>query len=535
MEITSLSLTESDAQIFLRGVPDSGRAPLAAQQLREWVAEQGFADCMEVPGGLDAASNECNTAAQPFVVQVLQRRNAEVLVQVAKDEMSASILITAPQGGKVAGENDVLLSLREWGVVAGVDMDAIRQSCAAQPVAQAVRVAEGVWPQDGTDARFEPLVPEVVDRAPRTNEDGLIDYREQGAIAVVQPGQQLMRRTPATPGVPGFTVKGVVLAQRKGLDVPYASGLVGVQPSATDPDVLTAVGQGIPVRLANGIHVEPVLQLPEVNLASGNVYFDGTVRVAGEIIPGMKVQASGDIEVGGTVDGAQLQAGGSVLVKGGIIAQAQVQAGHTVSARFVEGATVQAGQLIAVADMVLQSSLRSGAQVVIGAKNPARARLVGGVTQVDQLLKVPHLGSDKAAAKTRVILGYNPEAEARLAEVLARMEQEKQHEAKLDKLREQLRNAGDPKGVSPKVHEAWKQIQRQWAASMQERDALQAQLEQLRSARLELGQSTSGVVELQWGRTRLPLRTDVSAGTLRLDASGTPVHADRKGFETPLL
>ena len=34
----------------------------------------------------------------------------------------------------------------------------------------------------------------------------------------------------------------------------------------------------------------------------------GTVRVAGEIIPGMKVQASGDIEVGGTVDGAQLQA-----------------------------------------------------------------------------------------------------------------------------------------------------------------------------------------------------------------------------------
>src|SRR5574343_286840 len=104
MEITSLSLTESDAQIFLRGVPDSGRAPLTAQQLREWVAEQGFADCMEVPGGLKAASNECNTAAQPFVVQVLQRRNAEVLVPVAKDEMSATILITAPPGGNVARE-----------------------------------------------------------------------------------------------------------------------------------------------------------------------------------------------------------------------------------------------------------------------------------------------------------------------------------------------------------------------------------------------------------------------------------------------
>ncbi len=535
MEITSLSLSESDAQIFLRGVPDAHRPALTGAQLRDWLGEQGCADCAMLDATLEAAAQECNRASQPFVVLVAQRRNAEVLVQCAADDMAADVLITAPQGGKKAAESDVLLALRGFGVVAGVDAEAVRAACAQQPLATPVRVAEGVHAQHGTDARFEALVPDVVDRAPRLNEEGLIDYREHGAIAAVAPGQQLMRRVPATAGVPGFTVRGAVLAQRVGVDRPFANGLVGVQPSADDPNVLTASGTGVPVRLPCGVNVEPVLQVDEVNLGSGNIHFDGTVRVKGEVIPGMTVQASGDIEVGGTVDGAQLQCGGSVIVKGGIIAQARVQAAHSVSARFVEGATVQAGQLIAIADMALQSELRSGDQIVIGAKNPQRGRLVGGVAQADQLLKVPRLGSDKAASTTRVVLGYSPELEARLQELQEQLEQQKQHEAKLDKLRLQLRNLGDPKGVLPKVQDAWKQVQRQWATTMQERDAVQAQLQRLRGARLELGHSSSGDVELQWGRARFALRRECPAGTLRLDAGGTPVHADRKGCETPLV
>ncbi|MGQ0710405.1 MAG: FapA family protein [Rhodoferax sp.] len=534
MEITSLSLTESEAQIFLRGVPDPSRLALSPELLHQWMAEQGYGDCAVGDGALEAAVQECNGAAQPFVVLVARRRNAEVLVQCSADDMAADVLITAPQGGKNATEADVLLTLRGFGVVAGVDEQAVRQACANQPLSTPLRVAEGVHPQNGTDARFDALVTDVVDRSPRVNDEGLIDYREHGAIAQVAPGQQLMRRIPATPGVPGFTVRGAVLAQRVGVDRPFASGLLGVQPSADDPNVLTASGTGVAVRLPCGVNVEPVLEVDEVNLGSGNIHFDGTVRVKGEVIPGMTVQASGDIEVGGTVDGARLHAGGNVLVRGGIIAQARVEAVHTVAARFVEGAVVRAGQLIAIADMALQSELRSGDQIVIGAKNPQRGRLVGGVAQADQLLKVPCLGSDKAASATRVVLGYSPELEARLQEVMEQLEQHKQHEAKLDKLRLQLRNLGDPKGVLPKVQEAWKQIQRQWAAAMQERDALQAQLQRLRSARLELGRSSSGDVELQWGQQRFALQRECPAGTLRLDAGGTPVHADRKGWETPL-
>lgn len=55
--------------------------------------------------------------------------------------------------------------------------------------------------------------------------------------------------------------------------------------------------------------VEPILRVAEVNMATGNIHYDGTVQVDGEVQHGMLVQASGDIIVSGTVDGGVLEAG----------------------------------------------------------------------------------------------------------------------------------------------------------------------------------------------------------------------------------
>ena len=60
-------------------------------------------------------------------------------------------------------------------------------------------VAAGTLPVPGEDARFDPLIQEISDRAPKVNADGLIDYREHGGICLVEPGTPLMRRTPAEP------------------------------------------------------------------------------------------------------------------------------------------------------------------------------------------------------------------------------------------------------------------------------------------------------------------------------------------------
>ena len=129
-------------------------------------------------------------------------------------------------------------------------------------------------------------------------------------------------------------------------DEAFAPALSGVQVALEDSNLLKATVVGQPVLVSHGVMVEPVLRLAEVNLASGNIYFDGTVQIDGEVTQGMKVQAKGDIEVGGTVDGGLLDAGGDIRVAGGIIAGAQVKAHGAVSARFGENCSIWAGTVI---------------------------------------------------------------------------------------------------------------------------------------------------------------------------------------------
>ena len=186
-----------------------------------------------------------------------------------------------------------------------------------------------------------------------------------------------MRRIPPTTGTVGRNVRGGVVEPEPGNNELFAESLLGAYVAADDANLLRAVFSGQPVRCGNGVTVEPILHFRNVNMATGNVSFDGTVSIEGEVLPGMKVHATGDIVVGGVIDGAELKAGGDIRIGGGIIAKAQVEAGGAVSARFVEGSQVLAGTTIAIDDTALQSDLQANNQIVVGLKSP-RGRLAGG-------------------------------------------------------------------------------------------------------------------------------------------------------------
>ena len=341
MDLAGISLTETDGQVFLRHQPVAGRVPVDAAMLHALLDQAGYAGCLVNEEAITRAAAECNTQQIPFVVQVADRRDAAIQVEVAPDEMAAQVSLVAPQGGKPASVDEVLQALADAGVVFGIDTAALAQACAAGQVAH-VAVASGAAPENGRDTAFEPLLPKTTDRAPKLDANGLIDYREHGGITVVKPGEALMRRVPPTPGVAGHTVRGRELPPRAGVDEPFAPALAGAQVASDDPNLLKAAVTGQPVLVDRGVTVEPLLRVKEVNLATGNIYFDGTVQVDGEVMHGMKVQASGDIVVGGTVDGGLLEAGGIIAQ-----AQAQVQA-RSSGRRFRDRHDAAAGSLAGV-------------------------------------------------------------------------------------------------------------------------------------------------------------------------------------------
>ncbi|MES2581373.1 MAG: FapA family protein [Pseudomonadota bacterium] len=447
--------------------------------------------------------------------------------------MTAEISLTVPQGGKHATVTRILQALAEAGVGYGIDEAAVLQACASGQADHAP-VAHAVRPENGHDTVFQALVPEVSDRAPKIDANGLIDYREHGGIIVVQAGDPLMRRIPPTQGVMGHTVLGRELPARAGLDAAFATSLTGVQVAMEDSNLLKASVAGQPVLVSQGVMVEPVLHLPEVNLASGNIYFDGTVQIDGEVAHGMKVQAKGDIVVGGTVDGALLEAGGDIRVAGGIIAQAQVRAEGAVSARFGENCSIQAGTVIALEDMALECGLESRNQIIVGEKAPKRGRLVGGHATAMMLIRTPLLGSDKGGL-TRVKVGANAELEAQMQALQLRLETEKTHEENLSKLMKQLAATGDPKGLLERVKASWQQAVQVWSKSLAERTELEKQWALMLTAKVEVGVGgVAGPLDLAFGSTAAHVRKEYSQGVFSFAPETGVVWTDQAGRVTPI-
>ena len=510
MPIPGIELSEADAKILLVSQPSAGRAPVDGAQLRALLTEQGYGACALDDAAIESAASMCNSQTERLGVQVGQRLDAVLAVQIARDDMSATLSLTAERGGAPATVPGVLQMLSRWGVVAGIDHALIDRICASAQSTEQV-VATGTPARDGIDARFEALVPKVVDRAPRLDSQGHIDYREHGDIPVVQSGVALMRRIPAVPGVDGITVRGRILAARKGVDTPFSRKTKGAQISPDDPDLLVATVGGQPVLARDGVDVESILRLREVNMASGNIHFDGTVHVTGDVVQGMKVDATGDILVDGLVDGGHLQAGGNLTIKGGVIGHGSVRAAGTLQVRFAEGATLVAGTLIVVADMVIDSSLQSNHQILIGTGPSQRGRMIGGSATAGELLRLPWLGTPKSAL-ARVTLGVNADLEARLAEVKHHIDEEKASEAGLDKLARQLKNIGDPKHLLEKVNASRQHVIEEWGKSLIEKAEIEKEIAEERKARLEVTVGVEGAFDLEIFHAQVRVRQEFGAG-----------------------
>ena len=532
MNFGGMALSESGGSILLHVQPMEGRDDLDAAALHAWLEREGYGDCLVHHEALERAAREAKTTLEPFSVPVAERCNATVVVHVATDAMSASLDITPSQGGVPATADDVHHGLALAGVVAGIDDAALAQAVASG-VCKAVVVARGVLARDGHDAEFDELISAAPNRTPTVDENGLIDYREHGDVVMVHAGALLMRRRPATPGEPGFTVRGDTLVSKSGLDEPFAAQLVGAKVSNEDPNLLLASQTGHPVRVPGGVMVEPILRLAEVNMTTGNIHYDGTVQVDGEIGQGMQVRATGDIIVGGMVDGGVLQAGGDITVTGGVIARAKLRATGAISARFAEAAQLYAGTSINIGDTALECELQSLSQIVVGSSAPQRGRLIGGRATAMMLIQAPLLGSPSGGV-TKLVLGVNPDLEARSLALQQQLETETAAQEGLHKLIAHLTATGDPRGMLSRAQASLKNAQAVHAKTLLALEDVKRQLARAREAALNVGMAVAGAVDMAFGRVQAQLRREYRAGSFRLDAEGVVVFTDSSGYAVPV-
>ncbi len=369
-----------------------------------------------------------NSGKAGFVLEIGERRNGGITIYVTKDKMSAFLSLTPPYGGNPVSLEQVHQGLAEKGIVSGIIPDDEIEAVLEQEQVSDYLIAEGSEPVPGFDAQFHSLVPEIQDRTPKINEQGIADFRDLGQLLIVKPGDPLMRRTPATEGRKGTNIFGQVLTPKPSKNTPFSSKLKGTMFSPDDSDLLLAAITGQPILEAKSVIVSPTITVPQVDISTGNISFDGTINILGDVMEGMKVYALEDIFIGGTVEAAIIEAGGNVSVKGGIIGtnessnsstapmEGKISCKGAVSARFAKHVTIDAGTSIILEEYSMNNKLTALNQVLVGKPGRKKGLISGGTTSAMMLIQATTIGSS-AGIKTHIQAGLNPRTQGRLNEI----------------------------------------------------------------------------------------------------------------------
>ncbi|MFH0911146.1 MAG: FapA family protein, partial [Planctomycetota bacterium] len=169
------------------------------------------------------------------------------------------------------------------------------------------------------------------------------------------------------------------------------------------------------------INVRPVFVIREdVDMTTGNVEFDGAVQIGGTVRDGFYVRATGDIDISGSVEAAEVVSkDGTIRVKKGITGKDRcyVSAGLNVEAKYIENARVYAHNNIEVNSAILHSEVVAGNNVIV---MRSRGAIIGGVTRAGNLVQAKRLGAANEP-QTKIVVGIDIAAHAQLGEIDRRL------------------------------------------------------------------------------------------------------------------
>lgn len=319
-------------------------------------------------------------------------------ITVSADGMEAYIEID--DAVKHIDKIEIVRELSKYGICYGVDYDAIDAIVRKNRLRKPCRIAVGKAVSDGEDGWYEFFFRTDVARTPKCLDDGTIDYRDVEWFETVKKGQKLAVYHEAKPGEDGITVTGKTCTARRGKE---KSILIG-KGFSKEEDGKTYISEhnGIVTITGSVLNITELLVMKDVNLATGDVSYIGSVLVEGNVSSGSKIRAGGDVVVKGFVEAAEIQSGGCVFLRQGMNAAGSgtVHAAKDVIGYFFEGAKVFAGGDIR-GDYFLNSNIHAEGEIFVTGK---KGSFVGGSAFAERGLHAHSVGN-QAGVVTYVKLG----------------------------------------------------------------------------------------------------------------------------------
>ncbi len=333
-----------------------------------------------------------------------------ISIRLTDDLMEAYVQL--PKGCNIT-ENELYSLLEDHDITFGYIDENIKLLSEKGSAAGEVLAAKGEQLQKGCDGSYRMLWRKFEPPTPYVRKDGTMDFATVDFVDMVKTGQPVAIYTPAVKGRDGKTVDGNIIEEVSGKDLPSLKG----KDITLRPDRVTYVARkdGYVIFDENNytIDIQDVLVIKgNVNRLYGNVFYDGTVRVKGNVGEGSIISAKGDVIVEGYIQSAYVSAGNNVVVIGGVNANdsGYISAQGGVYAEYLENAVVYAGQDVK-ANYILTSKIEAGTEIIV---KGSKGVICGGELTASCKITAQNLGN-RSFVKTIITVGKSATMSERLS------------------------------------------------------------------------------------------------------------------------
>lgn len=501
-----ISSQEDGIYLTVLPVPEDGVPPNETVVNTE-LTNQGITEWDEV--AVKVALHEASGKA----VKIAQLPEPEIRVFISKDKMEASLQIEMKSLKQSVSQELVMAEIAEKGIVFGIDADLVKKAI-GQPGLDMV-FARGRQPVHGSNAEIKDYVKTEKQGRPLEMENGRVDFKNLKLFTVVQKGDLLAEKIPATSGEPGSNVLGHPIPAKPGKDMPLPQGK---NTEFVEPNQVVASIAGQVVIENKKISVIPIIEIKgDVDLSTGNIEFLGNVTVKGSVQQGFSVKAEGNVEIAGTVSGGIVE-GKNVVIKTGIqgMHRGYIKAKENVVAQFIENAIVHAGNEVLVSEVILHSKVSAGKKIIVEGR---RGMITGGFITAGEEIRAQTIGN-QMAVPTELEVGVNPalrEEHQQLKQELKKVEDnldQTQKALTILKAMDQTRMTNDKREMMLKLTKAQFHLVGQLGTMRKRMEQIQNDFEEMRFGRVKVANMLHPGVKVVVGTLVKPIREPLSFTTL---------------------
>ncbi len=287
----------------------------------------------------------------------------EINIHISDDGMEAYLLTIDIFNSNISPE-DVRIAANEAGIKYGLKKDIVEKIPFVDLEGDICIIAVGKPPTLKDDGEFFWYIDVRSPLQPKINESGRADFKMLHQFEEVKQGQELVSKIPPTMIEPGISVTGDDIQFLKiTSDVPYGKNIT----VSDDGLSLKAEIDGYIFWKDGVIHVDNIYQIRgNVDYHTGNVIFNGTVLIGGDVKSGFRVEATDDVFIWGNVEAADvLSKNGNVVIQLGIVGKkkARILAGGSLRCGYIQDATVGVKKNVYVERYIMNSSVTSGGKI----------------------------------------------------------------------------------------------------------------------------------------------------------------------------